>query len=221
MDGTGKLFAAFRAALPDEYEIEILRYPGDRFLSYSELEDFVWSACPATEPFVLIAESFSTPLAIRCAARAQENLKALILCAGFVESPVKGWRRVAVRILAPLLFRLPLPAVAAKFWLIGFSAPPHLIQTIRSVVASVSPKVLSARLRAVVGCDARAAFKQVQAPVLYLQARADRLVEASCVEAILGIHPSVRVELLNGPHLLLQREPLKAAQVVMSFLQTL
>ncbi|NUQ28003.1 MAG: alpha/beta hydrolase [Acidobacteriaceae bacterium] len=221
MDGTGKLFAEFRAALPDEYEIEIVQYPSDRFLSYSELENLVWSTCPATESFVLIAESFSTPLAIRCAARDQENLKGMILCAGFVASPVKGWRRVMARILAPLLFHLPLPAVAAKFWLVGFGASSPLIQTIRPVLASVSPKVLSARLRAVLECDVRAAFQQVQAPVLYLQAREDRLVDASCVEEFKCIHAAVRVEILDGPHLLLQREPLNAAQVITSFLQTL
>jgi len=219
MDGTGKLFAEFRAALPDEYEIEILQYPSDRFLSYAELEDFVWSSCSATEPFVLIAESFSTPLAIQCAAKAQENLKGLILCAGFAESPVKGWRRVTARILAPLLFHLPLSAVAAKFWLVGFSGSPQLIQTIRSVLASVSPKVLSARLQAVLGCDVRAAFKQVQVPVLYLQAREDRLVGSSCVDVLKRIHANIRVEILNGPHLLLQRQPLEAAQAVASFLQ--
>jgi len=221
MDGTGKLFAEFRAALPDEYEIEIVQYPSDRFLSYVELEDLVGSTCPATEPFVLIAESFSTPLAIQYASKRPENLKALILCAGFAASPVKGWLKATAWIVAPLLFHLPLPSIAVGLWLVGSNASSQLVQAVRSVLASVPPAVLLARLRAVLGCDVRAAFEKVQAPVLYLQAREDHLIDASCVEVIKGMHASVKVELLNGPHLLLQREPLKAAQVVTSFLQTL
>lgn len=218
MDGTGKLFAEFRAALPDEYEVEIVRYPRDRFLSYSGLEDFVGTTCPATEPFVLIAESFSTPLAIQCASKRPENLKALILCAGFVTSPVKGWRKATARILAPFLFHLPLPPIAVRLWLADSNASPQLVRAIRTVLASVAPAVLSARLRAVLECDVRAAFEKVQMPVLYLQAREDRLVDASCVEELKHIHAHIRVEVLDGPHLLLQREPLKAAKAVMSFL---
>jgi len=221
MDGTGKLFAEFGAALPDGYEIEIVQYPSDRFLSYVELEDLVCSTSPATEPFVLIAESFSTPLAIQCAARARENLKALILCAGFAASPVKGWRKVTARIAVPLLFHLPLPSIAVRFWLVGSNASLQLVRAIRSVVASVAPAVLSARLRAVLECDVRAAFEKVQTPVLYLQAREDRLIDASCVEELKHLHAHIRVEVLDGPHLLLQREPLKAAQAVTSFLRTL
>jgi len=35
---------------------------------------------------VILAESFSAPIAIRLAAEAPPNLKALVICAGFIES---------------------------------------------------------------------------------------------------------------------------------------
>ena len=62
MDGTGELFADFVDALPKSFETVRVRYPADRCLSYSELEELVQAAC--SEPFMLVAESFSTPLAI-------------------------------------------------------------------------------------------------------------------------------------------------------------
>jgi pimeloyl-[acyl-carrier protein] methyl ester esterase len=68
MDGTGMLFAGFVTALPESFETMTVRYPTDRPLSNLELEGIVRAACPVTEPFMLVAESFSTPLAIpvRC-----------------------------------------------------------------------------------------------------------------------------------------------------------
>jgi hypothetical protein len=64
MDGTGELFSEFAAALAGEFEIATVRYPTEQSLSYSELEGFVRAACPTSEPFVLLAESYSTPAAI-------------------------------------------------------------------------------------------------------------------------------------------------------------
>src|ERR1700733_7124492 len=68
LDGTGELFSAFVAALAGEFETEAVRYPTEQCLSYAELEDFVRAACPISGPFLLLAESFSTPLAIKYAA---------------------------------------------------------------------------------------------------------------------------------------------------------
>jgi hypothetical protein len=64
MDGTGELFKYLQEALLDEFDVKVVRYPTDRNLSYSQLMRFVDSAAPVSEPYVLVAESFSTPLAI-------------------------------------------------------------------------------------------------------------------------------------------------------------
>ena len=207
MDGTGELFSEFVAALAGQFETETVRYPTERCLSFSELEVFVRTACSTTGPFVLLAESFSTPLAIQYAASNPVNLDGLVLCAGFATSPVQGWRRWLGWLLAPLVFRVPLPNLAAKLWLVGPDAPPSLLATVRAAVSSVQPKVLAARLRAVLGCDVRAELGRVAVPVLYLQAKEDRLVSAACLEELRRIKPQMAVAALEGPHLLLQREP--------------
>jgi pimeloyl-[acyl-carrier protein] methyl ester esterase len=171
MDGTGMLFAGFVTALPESFETMTVRYPTDRPLSNLELEGIVRAACPVTEPFMLVAESFSTPLAIQYAASNPVNLEGLVLCAGFATSPVRGWRRLLGWLLSPLVFRVPLPNLAAKLWLVGPDAPPSLLATVRAAVSSVQPRVLAARLRAVLGCDVRAELCRVAAPVLYIQAK--------------------------------------------------
>ena len=64
LDGAGELFADFVAALPEACTATVVAYPADKFLSYRDLRPFVSAAVPKSERFVLVAESFSTPLAI-------------------------------------------------------------------------------------------------------------------------------------------------------------
>ena len=218
MDGTGKLFSEFIAALPEEFEAVAVGYPTERHLPYSELEDFVRAACPSSEPFMLLAESFSTPLALKYAATNPANLVGLVLCAGFASSPVRGWRRFLASLLAPVVFHLPMPNVAARRWLVGADASPSLLRAVRAAIASVKPDVLAARLRAVLACDVRGAVGQIGVPILYIRAEQDRLVSVLCVEELRQIKPEMAVVALKGPHLLLQRQPQRAAEAVVRFI---
>jgi len=220
MDGTGNLFSEFVAALPETFEAVTVRYPAERYLQYSELEDFVLAACPTSGPFILVAESFSTPLALKYAATNPANLKGVVLCAGFATSPVRGWRRFLGLLLAPLVFRVPMPSLAAKRWLVGPDAPPSLLTAVRAAISSMQPKVLAARLRAVLACDVRADADRIAVPILYIRAKQDRLVNASCLEELRRIKPQMAVVALEGPHLLLQREPRSAVDAIVRFIQS-
>jgi pimeloyl-ACP methyl ester carboxylesterase len=189
MDGTGNLFADFVKALPHEFEAVTVRFPTDIFLSYSELVGTVRSAISDREPFVLVAESFSSPLAIQYAATNPPNLKGLVLCAGFVTSPVRGLQRFLCSFLSPLL-SLPMPKPAIKFILVGHGADPLLISSVQAAIRSVRSKVLLARLRAVLGCDKRSELSKITAPILCIKALRDRLVPAACLDEILRVKPN-------------------------------
>jgi pimeloyl-ACP methyl ester carboxylesterase len=217
MDGTGKLFSEFVAALPSSFETVIVRYPTEQIFSFAELDGIVRAACPVAEPFLLVAESFSTPVAIKVAATNPANLAGIVLCVGFAASPVRGWRRLAGWLLALLVFRLPISDLVLKFWLIGADAPASLLAAVRSAISSVQPKVLAGRLWEVLKCDVRADLNLVAVPILYLQAKGDRLVSGSCLEEIGRIRPQMKVVSIEGPHLLLQRQPRKVAEAVAEF----
>jgi pimeloyl-ACP methyl ester carboxylesterase len=221
MDGTGELFADFIKALPDSFETASVRYPTDICLSYAGLMTFVRSVTDASRPFVLIAESFSTPLAIQFAATNPQNLKGLVLCAGFASSPVRGWFRFLGSLFSPFLFRVKLTEFAVKRWLVGPNASPALLSAVKAAISSVKPNVLSARLCAILDCDARTELTQVTVPILYLQANQDRLIPVSCFDEIRRINPQTSVTKISGPHLLFQREPQKTAEVVARFIQQL
>lgn len=221
MDGTGKLFSEFAKALGGEFEITVATYPTDVCRSYSELKDSVLSQLPKSDSYALLAESFSTPLAIQCAAENPGNLKALILCAGFSTNPLRGWLRPFISLLAPIAFRFKPPDVAIRSLLIGGNAPETLLGAVQGAVSSVRPRVLAARIRAVLACDVRKELAQVRVPILYLRATEDKLISARCMEEIVRIRPHSKVISMTGPHLLIQREPLQAAGAIANFLRQL
>lgn len=221
MDGTGELFADFIAAVSGEFETKIVRYSTDICQSHSELAGLICVAIPADAPFVLMAESFSTPLAIHYASTKPPNLKGLVLCAGFASTPVRGWKRFVVLILAPIAFRFMLPNFVCKLLLLGPNAPASFVGAVRSAISLVRSNVLSDRLRSILACDFRADLAQVDLPILYIRAEQDRLVNASCLEEILRIKPETSVIAIPGPHLLLQREPVQTAKIVAGFVANL
>jgi len=219
MDGTGELFSDFAKALAGTLETNVVQYPNNKILFYSELVSIVQTSTPASQPFVIIAESFSTPLAVQVAATKPSNLKALIICAGFITNPVQKIPRFICAFLAWILFHIPLPKFAIRYLLIGPKAPDSLLSAVREAISSVEPKVLSARIRAILACDARAELSQVDVPIIYIKAKQDRLVPNSCLDEILQIKPQTVVMVVDGPHLLFQRQPQRTAEVIIKFIQ--
>jgi pimeloyl-[acyl-carrier protein] methyl ester esterase len=219
MDGTGELFAGFLKVLPRWIQPEVVRYPPRVHLSFTDLLLCVRSALPKSEPFVILAESFSTPIAVRLAAEAPPNLKALVICSGFIDSPIRGLVRVVVSLVAPILFHFPLPAFAIRTLLVGKDAPVGLVQGTRTTISSVSPSVLRGRLQEVLMCDETARLAMVTVPLLYIRANQDNLVGLASFEAIRRVKPGVTLAQIDGPHLIVQREPEAVIEALIAFLE--
>jgi len=221
MDGTGTLFAQFIEALPQGFEAVPVSYPEDRPLSYPGIVEHIRKRLPGPEPFALLAESFSAPLAIQIAATRPAGMSALILAAGFATNPSYPWLPGLGALLLAGRMRLRLPDLVIRRALLGPGASRGLVESVRSAVLSMSPEVFSSRLRSISSCDARAELARVSVPALYLQAANDRVVPARCLDEILAIRPDVTVARIDGPHLLLQREPRQAAEIVTDFIRQL
>jgi pimeloyl-ACP methyl ester carboxylesterase len=221
MDGTGHLFGPLIEALPQGYEALPVSFPPDRPLSYPELAELVNRRLPVSEPFVLLAESFSTPLAIQLAAENPPGLKALILVAGFATNPSYSWLPGFGALFLPGRMRLRLPDLVIRHALLGPTAPQALVTSIRKALLSMSSEVLSSRLRSISSCDSRKALAQITVPTLYLQATRDPVVPPRCLDEMLAIKPEISVKRIDGPHLLLQREPRKSEEIITQFIQRL
>jgi pimeloyl-ACP methyl ester carboxylesterase len=219
MDGTGALFADFVKLLPGWIEPVVVSYPRDRKLSYNQLSPIVESMVPSDVPFVILAESFSTPLAVRFAATAPARLQALVLCAGFVSPPRRGLLSHLARVFAPLLFAFGLPESVCRQFLVGNSAPQTLVDSVRATVSRVSSGVLAHRLRSLLSCKTERELRSVSVPLLYVYGIEDRVVHRSSFEEIQQMKPDVLLASVEAPHLILQARPHEAVDVVLLFLQ--
>jgi pimeloyl-[acyl-carrier protein] methyl ester esterase len=221
LDGTGELFSDFVAALPETINATTVTYPAKEVLPYSALRPFVSAAIPDREAFVLLAESFSSPLAVEFAASKPPNLAALIICAGFVSRPLGAWSPLAKALAWPYLFKVHTPRFILEYFAMGQNAPQALVQNFHRVLRSVSPRVLSGRTREATNSDARRALAQTTLPILYIEAVEDRVLADSCLKEMKRIKPDMLIAQVTGPHLLLQREPEKVAHIVSAFIREL
>jgi pimeloyl-[acyl-carrier protein] methyl ester esterase len=221
LDGTGEMFADFLTALPNTLVATVVAYPTTKFVSYGDLLQLISAGAPKTEPFVVLAESYSTPIALKYAATNPSNLAAVILCAGFVLAPIGGWTRLVKMVAKPWIFALRAPRFILEYFFLGENAPPALTRRLRQTLRIVRPSVLCSRVREVLDCDARCDLTRTTVPIMYLLASHDRLLSASCPKEILRIRPDVVFATVDAPHLLLQREPEKAANLVAAFVKQL
>jgi pimeloyl-[acyl-carrier protein] methyl ester esterase len=217
LDGTGDLFDPLVEAFHGKVKVQVVRYPKDVALGYEELQDFVRKLLPVDEPYVLLGESFSGPIAIALAAESPSALKGLVLCCTFARNPHPSLSGVTA--LLPLVPFRTIPSAALSQLLLGKFSSPTLRRAIAAAVGQVSSDVLRARVRAVLAVDASAALARVGVPCIYLRATQDRLVPKSAAAHIKVLLPSVAVVQIEAPHCLLQANPKEASMVVSKFMR--
>ena len=211
LDGTGLLFQPLMELLPDDIGIQLISYPTDQALGYSGLTEYVANRLP-TEKFVLLAESFSGPIAYRIAQRKLKHLQSVIFVASFLSSPGKRMPRLASRLPMGLFAGFPIPRWFARKYLFGAPVSGEMLLLFRKALRRVAPEVLSGRLDELsrlvapdASCEARS---------IYIQGTKDRLVPASSVEDFRTACRDLAVFRVQGGHFLLQSNPVACAEII-------
>lgn len=218
MDGTGELFAPLLNALPPSLQGEVVRYPGHEAMGYGELQRLIQDRITPA-PFVLLGESFSGPLAISIAATQPVGLRGLILSCTFAKNP-----HPALSFLSPLVDnwasrKIPphvLTRVVSPFLLGGFPSSAHKTM-LEQALQQLSAQAMNRRMQEVLKVDVLDRLKLLRVPVMYLQAKQDRVVPGSAARALRQVLPSMEVVQLVGPHCLLQASPFPAAVAIEAF----
>lgn len=216
LDGTGLLFADFVAALGPDAKTIVVSYPTDLPLGYDELEPIARSFLPQDEPFFLLAESFSRPIAIAIAASSPPGMLGLVLCCSFARNPMPAFAPFRFALGAAPVRALPLALLG--FFVLGRFATPALRAALAQPLALVAPAVLRARARAALSIDLVSLLPQIKLPVLYLRAGEDRIVSKASCDLVSSLLPQTAVVQLSAPHFLLQVQPKLAAAAVTEFI---
>jgi pimeloyl-ACP methyl ester carboxylesterase len=214
LDGTGILFAPFKAKISDSLAIQVVTYPNEH-VRYDQHVEAVTAVLPKDRHYVLVAESYSGPVAVRIAARQPAGLIGVVLCATFVACP-----RPALAPFRSLLGIIPpwrVPAAWLAPILLGRFSTPALVHMLRKALEIVPPAKLLDRLDSVARVDVTEAASIVQVPTLYLRATSDRLVPKGAGDLAKHYMPGLRILELEGPHFLLQASAKVTADTIRAF----
>lgn len=206
MDGSGALYAPLLDAGPRAFRPEVLSYPPDEPLGYDALVARVRRRLPRGR-FVLLAESFSGPVAIRLAAARPPGLEALVLAATFLHAPLNPLLHPIRGLVGARFFGLPMPAAVVRWFMAGTDAPDALVREVQQAVGAVSPEVLAHRSAEALAVDVRGDLARVEVPVLVIAPSRDRLIRTDVAADVLAVRPDAEVAVVDAPHMVLQRCP--------------
>ncbi|TNG03255.1 MAG: alpha/beta hydrolase [Gammaproteobacteria bacterium] len=215
IDGTGEFFVPLKKALGPNTETNVVRYKDER--TFEDYVESVASLLP-DENAVLIAESFSGPIALALMERYPSRIKCAVLSATFAISPFRKLTKVAEYVPTVFFTPNPLQARIVKTFCLPKEPESELLNLVMQVIYSITPITRKERLAVLSKVDMRPILSKITQPVLCLKASQDRVVAATLADMLVSGLPNVEVCEINGPHMLLQTCPDECAHEIIRFL---
>lgn len=216
IDGTGLLFEPLVEALPPEFETRIVTFSNDEPEGYEALVPVVQAALPRQGSFLIVAESFSGPLALMVAHERPHGLLGVVLSATFVKNPLP-WAAHLPETFVKAERVTKVPDTVMYGALLGQFRTPRLESLLSRARRAVTPRALRVRLRAASEVDVTTELRGCPVPLLYLRAERDVLVPQRCATAIADERPETLMVELDAPHCLLQTRPRECATAIAEF----
>lgn len=211
LDGTGELFAPLLRHLPDS--AHVVSYPFETPGSWQAFVEVVVNQVNTDAPFVLFAESFSGPVAVRFLAEHGDRCVGFLACATFLSNPAPI--RMGLAALPGVLSLVPRrpPSWALRRLLLSSNATPGLTGLVADSISKVPRRTLLQRLRLIRTLSPE--LHSFEFPVIYLRGEQDRLVGQRSEHEFAANLPGCSVEHVSGPHLLAQECPQAVARLLM------
>lgn len=216
LDGMAELRADFCAQLSSDFEVSVVEYPVG-LVRYTDFLNWIEGALPE-QNYVVVAESFSGPLAIQFAAERPVHLKGVVFVATFAKAPRK--LPAAVLSLLDLVpFHLNAFSVMAQPLMMGRWRNRAFTKLFHENNKIVPARTIRGRIRELLSVDYTAKLAMIDVPYIYLGASHDRLVPSRTADEFRPGAQSVCV--VEGPHFLLQAQPKAVAEHVEAFVISL
>lgn len=218
MDGTGHLFSPLLQSL-SHFDCEIIALPTAGDQSYLRLSAYVQERLPK-EDFILIAESFSGPIAAILSTHCIEYLRGVIFVATFLSVPHKRLLGFARRLPLNLLSlkaasSMPLAPYIMKRFFLGKNAGKELLRSFQETINQIPTSLIRDRLDTLYRLSYSP--ENIGLPVAYIQARYDKLVPAAKLQEFEESFTDLAVATLDGPHFILQAKPAESAAFISDF----
>lgn len=210
-------FQALTPALPDAL---------DTVAAYA---DWLLGQLPASQPFVLVGDSFGAAIALEAASRRPSGLRGVVASGGFAQSPLGSpFLRFFVRIgpllpetvYSPLVVPFHARLLASRFDPEG-EAGWSVSSTCDLFRSSTPARSYWARARAAEAFDLRTRLRAISVPVLLLTPEDDRLIPPLAVAPLRQIPGATEIMLPRTGHMFRYTHPGPYGRTVAQFMHDL
>ncbi len=226
LHGTDDLYDHLLEHLESEVSFQrtLINYPDDINQSYGKLTAWLSAHLFLDEinptsvhhKTVIIAESFSTVIALQLAEKFPEKIDGVIISGGFCSSPVPTiFSYIPLR---PFFFIKP-PLTIIRRYLTGSTCPLDLVKDVRSVMKKVSTKRITQRLRSIFALEEESVPSISSTPIMLLQAEHDEVISWEKQNQLEQHLPHAEAHWLDAPHLIFQVQPSDSATLILEFLE--
>jgi len=212
LDGSGFLFKPLLSYLGKEIETQVININACRHQTRDALVEFVQAALPANEDFVLLAESFSGPIAYDLGLKANSHLKGLIFVASFLTNPKPYLLRLRQFAPIKLYYHFQWPGKIVRHLVLRGGLSKELHALYWKAVNQAGAQRIRQRLDCL--AELEEPTKVLSLPSICLHADNDALVEQRCQEDFIHWCNDLNSYSLPGSHFLLQVAPEKCAEVI-------
>jgi pimeloyl-ACP methyl ester carboxylesterase len=208
MDGAGKLFEPLRSLLP--LSTIVISLPQSGSQTYVFLASHIAEQLP-NEEFIIVAESFSGPIAALLSEKSLENLKGIVFVATFLSCPKPALVSLAKRLPLKSLLSIPFAkAFISRYLLSGFN-----YSIFSEALKGVPNSILKERLSSIHSLNMEKIRSDL--PSIYISAKSDCLVSSSHISLFQQSFSNLQVEYVQGTHFLLQSNPKACSEIIRKF----
>ena len=179
----------------------------NKYMTYEQLAELAIRFLPVNEPYVIIAESYSGPVAALLAAHPVGDLQAIVFVSSFVSFPGGRIGQWIAPLLPLRLFRQRAPAWILRWLLMDSATASELICEVQNAIARVSSDVLTRRLREALNANFAEILKDCTVRIVCLSPDAHRLLGTRALRYFVAPNPLIETVKIPGPHFLLQCAP--------------
>lgn len=221
LDGTGLSYGLLGEKMPENARVTVVSYPADKKLSYMELVQHAYSRFPQNKPVVLIAESFSGPIAVTLARSFSSPIRGIVFCATFMKYDRPLLIGIAKCVPLSFLLRTSTPDFILSFLCSDKAVLERLVPLFRQIEKLVTPEVIAHRIRMLNDIDVIDEARGLTVPCCYIQAIHDRVVPSKCLIPFTRCFPNIVVKRIEGPHAILQAKPEECSRIIVDFAESI